>query len=304
MRVYQIPPPGQCGPYIGENVQRTQLFLKPTEFQSMFWHSLPLVIPSAATSALPAMGVSSFFVPKLAEQGFNVPVRQLEGRFERPLQQRVTAILGHSKVPKYFQNYSVQRQLSILRGLVWDQNDQVLQMALGAQVLCAHEADPSLRDSLVSLLVLKELMDVETLGLTSPWGKITRLDQNAIPYLKLLYSLELTGVIQGISYEYQTFVAGETPQHHDVRRIVVNHRAVLDAPKRMDLTELEILQTLDYGQQVDGDAGPLHDFFLEAFQKSRAAQIKGLTKRASLFVTQFPAGRRAPVSQRTIVEAK
>jgi hypothetical protein len=239
-------------------------------------------------------------MPKLAEQGFGVPVRQIDGNYWPALQRRIDALLGHKEASRHL----LHHQPPLLKALRREHNPRVAGIVpRGGVPRTDYESDPSTCDALLSLLVLKELMDMECLGLDFPDGRRVKIDQNDTAYLKLLYGMELMGAINGIVYEYDVFRAGQVPEHEDVRRIVVNADWVSSISKSVRLTELEILKTLDHGQRFDGDAGPLHDFFAEAFRLGDPKQMKGLRRQAATFVTPFPPGRNHPVASKTVVEA-
>lgn len=266
----------------------------------MFHQTLPALPLSPVTYALPQSGTAtSFFMPKLAEQGFGVPVRRIDGDYWPALQRRMNALLGHSRFPKHL----MPNQLALLRLIRQETNPRVANLVTQRDLVRSDfETDPQTCEALLSALVLKELMAVDSLGLDFADGRRVPVDQNDLHYFRLLYALEHMGAIDGIVYDYDVFRAAQSPQHEDSRRIVLSAFWVFLAPKAVGMTELEILQTLDYGQRFDADAGPLHDAFSEAFRTGDARKAKGLRRQASGFVTQFPPGRTHPVASRTIVE--
>jgi hypothetical protein len=267
----------------------------------MFLHSLPSVSVSPLTYALPLSGAAtSFFLPKLAEQGFGVAVRQIDGNYWPALQRRIDALLGHKEASRHL----LHHQPPLLKALRQEHNPRVAKIVpRNGAVRSDYESDPRTLDALLSLLVLKELSDLESLGLDFADGRRVKIDQNDMAYLKLLYGLEHMGAIDGIVYEYDVFRAGQVPEHEDVRRIFVSAGWISLVSKSVSLTELEILKMLDHGQRFDGDAGPLHDFFAEAYRLGDPKKMKGLRAQAATFVTPFPPGRNHPVASKTVVEA-
>jgi hypothetical protein len=267
----------------------------------MFLQSLPAVPVSPLTYSLPLTGAAtSFFLPKLAEQGFGVPIRRIDGDYWPAFQRRIGALLGHKEAARHL----LHHQSPLLKALRQEHNPRVAGLVpRNGTVRSDFESDPSTCDALLSLLVLKELMDMESLGLDFPDGRRVKIDQNDVAYLKLLYGLEHMGAIDGIVYEYDVFRAGQVPEHEDVRRIFVSAGWISLISKSVSLTELEILKTLDHGQRFDGDAGPLHDFFAEAYRLGDPNKVKGLRRQAATFVTPFPPGRSHPVASKTVVEA-
>lgn len=267
----------------------------------MFLQSLPAASVSPLTYALPLSGAAtSFFLPKLAEQGFGVPVRQIDGNYWPAFQRRIDAILGHKEAARHL----LQHHPSLLKSLRQEHNPRVAGIApQNGAVRSDYESDPATCEALLSLLALKELYDLEGIGLDFADGRRVKLDHNDTAYLKLLYGLEHMGAVDGIVYEYDVFRAGQVPEHEDVRRICISAGWISLVSKSVSLTELEILQTLDRGQRFDGDAGPLHDFFAEAFRLGDPKKIKGIRRQAATFVTPFPRGRSHPVASKTVIEA-
>jgi hypothetical protein len=267
----------------------------------MFLQSLPAVSVSPLTYRLPASGAAtSFFLPKLAEQGFGVPVRQIDGNYWPAFQRRIDALLGHKECSRLL----TQQHPPLLKSLRQEQNTRVAGIVpAGGFLRSDYESDPATGQALVSLLVLKELYDLEGIGLDFTDGRRVTIDSNDASYLRLLYGLEHMGAVDGILYEYDVFRPGQVPEHEDIRRIFVKAGWISLVSKSLGLTELEILQTLDRGTRFDGDAGPLHDLFAEAFRLGDAKKIKGLRRQAATFVTPFPRGRNHPVAAKTIVEA-
>ncbi len=267
----------------------------------MFIHTLPVVSVSAVTGSLPqSQTMTSFWLPKVAEQGFGVPVRQIDGNYLPQLERRIDALCAHRLAVDFF----TPQDLTSLRSIVMEENPQVRQMLKGGVLLSNHEIPLSALDNLVSLLLLKEVDDLESLGLEFPYERRIRLEKGDIPYLKMLCSLEHLGIIEGIIYEYDQWVARSQPTHHDVRRIVVNASKVLDAPRFISKTETEILELLDRGRRIDGDAGPLRDFFHDTYKHQDARRARKHSISARLGVTTFPRGRTHPVMMTTVVEGR
>lgn len=253
-------------------------------------------------NALPASNVAtSFFLPKIVEQGFGVPVREIDGDYLPALRQRLDALLQH----KTIQVEMMPNDRTMLQGLVPEVNPRVAAiMSAGGALLTNHELDRATSNVLLELLHLKEIYDLESLGLDFRYGRRIRIEKDDLPYLQLLYGLEHMGAIEGIVYNYDVWRSGGTPDRQDIRRIKLNADRVLDAPQALAKSEEEIVELLDRGLRIDADAGALRDFFVGAYKSQQLYEIRRLHFEARTFVTGYPRGRRYPVLATTIVEAR
>ena len=274
----------------------------------MFMHTLPAVAITLPIEALPKSNtVTSFFLPKVAEQGFGVPVRSIRSNYAQALQERISAILTKSERLSHELDAYVRREnTGDLRKIDFKSSQWVRDIRHQAELTARGDfiVDEPTMESLLYFLYRKEENDTETAGLTIPHGMGVEFSRAQIPYLRLLHGLEIMGVIRGIVYEYDRFVGGRRSGYYDIRTIDINPERFYDIKKELGHPEKKVLMRLKNNRNLDFDAEPLYQFFQEAYRRNSVVMLSGYTyqkesKKADFYV----GGRTHAVGAMTIVRA-
>ncbi len=278
----------------------------------MFLASLPIV-GLTAVGALPRSGaVTSVVLPKLAEQGFGVPVRRIDGDYGPAFEERIRSLLGHPHLVGMARLFSppLDQQIAPLKTLALKRGAPVgkRKPALGT-VLSDYLLDKPMLGSLLHLLRLKEELDLESAGRTDFFNAqyarpAPRWDAYLPPYFHLLYELEVSGVLLGIQYVYDDSSERRLfPPYKDQRTILVDSdRLYADLVENKRDIHRMLNPVLAGARDSDSDAVPLHDFFQVAYQRRGPHRTRGLEKHTTTFVAHGP-GRSHPVRAVTMVRA-
>lgn len=268
----------------------------------MFLKTLPIVPVRPSTGQLPESGtVTSFFLPMLMEKGFGIPVRELEGDYLPAMKQRLEALCAAEPVADNF----VFGPLSSVPNFQMQLSNplRTLRPAPG-KITSSHVVTHYTARELIDLMVLKDRFALDWIGLEKRDCERVPFKIEFIPYMSLLYGLEMMGVIAGIRYDYDVPVAGlQYPKHADVRTILVDRELIYKDPQTIHETQLSILVNLGDAQEIDADAEPLCQFFREAYHRKDSVKLRGLKYRSNTSMAHYTPGRDHPVAQVTVVQA-
>jgi hypothetical protein len=265
----------------------------------MFLTTLPAIGASINGSLPLSASWTSFFLPKIAEQGFGIPVRTIDGDYLPAFRKRIEILLKQEAAQRgLYSGHYIQLSKSFSPTKAVPPPFGNALPSLTARSL--YQVDELTAEALVGLLILKDGRDLEPLGLTFPDGLRTLATSQHRPYLHLLQDLEARGILAGISYFYNEgpFVSSYPPRK-DVRTIHVDGRRLLQPiPNK---TQKQVLDTLGAGALLDADAVPLLEVFEKALRNGKLGGIRGLSASSNTFATHAVAGRESAVGSVTKV---
>lgn len=267
----------------------------------MFLKTLPVVPVQPSTGKLPESGtVTSFFLPKLMESGFGIPVRELEGDYLPEMQQRLEALCAVEPAASRFSS-----SLSSLRNTPVQFSTSLRKLhPTPGKITSPHMVTWYAAREMVDLLLLMDEHSLDPRDSDERDCQRMTFLPEFIPYMSILHGLEMTGVVPGIRYDYDIALEeNQYPKHADVRTILVDRYRIYEDPKSFNETPVSVLSGFDAGGVIDADAIPLKRFFEEAYSRNDPDELRGFETRSNTAASHNVGGRDHAVAQVTVVKA-